>query len=391
MNSNNIKVYLVGGAVRDIVLGRPNKDLDFVVVGATRGYMECLGFDQVGADFPVFLHPKTKDEFALARMERKIEAGYKGFECEFNTEVTLEDDLERRDLTMNAMAIEVDPKILETGELVYKDDINEIIDPFNGVEDAKNGILRHTSEAFAEDPLRVLRTCRFAARYNFEVAEDTVDLMRDIVGNGEMNALPMERVYAEFEKAMMEDHPRKFFDYMNASDAFELYFDELCDWDNAGLDFAVNLNATLEERVSLLVAGFNPSETHAMLSRIKAPNHLIDTAVWSSNLEFMVVELVYDFDSVTADAKRVWETLNRFNAWKQFEKLQRIAHVHLYWGNPITFEAVRIIMEAVIAGSKVGFDDLDPKTRDKLVGKEIGEAISQRRLEVLEELNLFVS
>ena len=388
MSTNQIKVYLVGGAVRDKVLGRSSKDQDFVVVGATRGYMECMGFEQVGADFPVFLHPKTKDEFALARTERKSGSGYHGFECDFNVGVTLEEDLERRDLTMNSMAIEVDSKILETGEVFYKGDI---VDPFNGEEDAHAGILRHTSEAFAEDPLRVLRTCRFAARYNFEVADETVQLMRDIVASGEMDALPMERVYAEFERAMMEDHPRKFFDYMNFSDAFDLYFDELCDWDNTGLDFAVNLNATLEERVALLVMGFNPNETKTMLTRIKAPNHLIDTAVWSSNLEFMINEISYDYDDEPADAKRVWEALNRFNAWKHVEKLQRTAHVHLYWGNTTTFNAVRRIMEAVIAGAKVGFDDLDPNTRDKLVGKEIGEAISRKRLEVLEELNLFPS
>lgn len=386
--TTEIKVYLVGGAVRDKVLGRNSKDQDFVVVGATPKYMQGLGFEQVGADFPVFLHPKTKDEFALARTERKTAAGYHGFECVFDDSVTLEDDLLRRDLTMNSMAIEVDSEILETGEVWYEGDI---IDPFNGKEDAQNGMLRHTSDAFAEDPLRVLRTCRFAARYDFEIAQETVRLMSKIVDSGEMDALPMERVYAEFARAMMEDHPRKFFDYMNFCGAHDLYFDELQDWNNTGLDFAVNLDATLEERVALLVMGFNPHEAKDMLTRIKAPNHLIDAAVWSSNLEFMVNSINYNYFDDEATAKSVWETLNHFNAWKHVPKLQKIAHVHLYWGSTKTFKAVKAIMEAVITGSKVGFDDLDPATRDKLRGKEIGEAISQKRLQVLEELNLFPS
>ena len=389
MSSDNIKVYLVGGAVRDIVLGRPKKDLDYVVVGATPEYMLSLGFEQVGADFPVFLHPKTKDEFALARTERKTASGYHGFECDFNKEVTLEEDLERRDLTMNSMAIRVGIKALQTGELVYKDDANNIIDHFGGVQDAKDGVLRHTSDAFAEDPLRVLRTCRFAARYNFEIADATVDLMTEIVKSGEMEALPMERVYAEFERAMMEDHPRKFFDYMNRCGAHELYFDELQDWNNTGLDLAVSFNASLEERVALLVMGFRPKEVKDMLTRIKAPNQLVDIATWSSYLEFMINSI--NFPPGTMSNERLWEMMNRFNVWKNVSKLQRIAHLHLYWANNKTLKAIRIIMKAAIAGSKIGFNDLDPATRGDLEGKEIGEAISQKRLQVLEELNLFSS
>lgn len=385
-SQNNIKVYLVGGAVRDKVLGRASKDLDFVVVGATRGYMECLGFDQVGADFPVFLHPKSKDEFALARMERKTAEGYKGFECQFNTNVTLEDDLVRRDLTMNAMAIEVDAKILETGEMKL---IGDIIDPYNGQEDARNGILHHTSDAFEEDPLRVLRTCRFAARYNFEIAFDTISLMQDIVASGEMNALPMERVFAEFQKAMMEDHPDRFFHYMNQSDAYELYFAELCNWTNEGLEFGISIGATFEERVVMLLSDVDAKTAGKLLTEIKAPNHIIDAATWFGNLTCLIEDAGSDFDEPTT--KGLWKAINKVNGWRSLDKLKEVAHLHLYWGEDKTYTALRIVMIAVTAGSKVGFDDLDPKTRDSLVGKEIGEAISQRRLEVLEELNLFPS
>jgi len=388
MNSNKIKVYLVGGAVRDKVLGRESKDLDFVVVGATRGYMECLGFDQVGADFPVFLHPKSKDEFALARTERKTAAGYHGFECDFTIDVTLEDDLVRRDLTMNSMAIEVNSDILETGVMEF---IGEIIDPYNGQEDAENGILRHTSEAFSEDPLRVLRTARFAARYNFVIADETVNLMRDIVIDEEMDSLPMERVFAEFEKAMMEDHPHRFFDYLNVTDAFDLYFEELIDWNSEALAFGINLNASFEERVGLLLLDTDYIDAERILERIKAPNHLTETVLWSCNLLMMIDETSPPFFDVENISEKLWKTLNRVNAWRNIEKLQRGARIHLFDASHETRVAVQRIFAATLAGRDIGFDDLDPKTRDKLVGKEIGVAISQRRLEVIKELNLYPS
>ncbi len=386
MNSNNIKVYLVGGAVRDKVLGRESKDLDFVVVGATRGYMEGVGFEQVGAGFPVFLHPKSKDEFALARTERKTGAGYHGFDCDFNIDVTLEDDLVRRDLTMNSMAIEVNADILETGVVDF---IGDIIDPYNGQEDAEEGILRHTSEAFSEDPLRVLRAARFAARYDFDIATGTVELMRNIVASDEMESLPMERVYAEFKKAMMEDHPQKFFDYLNVTDAFDLYFNELCDWNGVALKFAINLNATFEERVAALFLDVDCRDVMSMLIYIKAPTHLLNTVLWSCKLENIIQESSPPFFDVSNLTKILWKSLEDVNAWRNVEKIQRIAHVHLYGGEEGTYAAINRIMTAVIAGAKVGFADLDPKSRDKLVGKEIAEAISQRRLKVVTELNLY--
>ena len=157
-----MREFLVGGAVRDELLGRPVKDRDWVVVGATVQDMLDRGFSQVGADFPVFLHPDSKEEFALARQERKTAPGYHGFETRFDPDVTIEEDLFRRDLTINAMA---------------KDEEGNLIDPFNGQEDLENGVLRHVSEAFAEDPVRVLRVARFAARCNFDVHADTMQLI----------------------------------------------------------------------------------------------------------------------------------------------------------------------------------------------------------------------
>jgi len=188
-----MKTYLVGGAVRDTLLGLVPKDKDYVIVGATAEDVESLiaqGYQRVGADFPVFLHPETGDEYALARIERKVGAGYNGFEAYTSPDLTIEDDLRRRDLTINAMAM--DP---ETGE---------IIDPFGGQEDLKNGVLRHVSEAFAEDPLRVLRVARFKARYGFEIHHTTFDLMKQLVDSGELDHLTRERIWVEIEKLLME-------------------------------------------------------------------------------------------------------------------------------------------------------------------------------------------
>src|SRR5499426_623012 len=178
-----MKIYQVGGAVRDELLGRAVKDRDYVVVGATPEEMERLGFKPVGKDFPVFLHPRTHAEHALARTERKSARGYKGFTVYAAPDVTLEDDLARRDLTINAIA-----KDEATGAL---------IDPFNGAADLKAGVLRHVGPAFAEDPVRILRVARFAARFGFRIAPETLELMRKMVDSGEADALVAERVWQE--------------------------------------------------------------------------------------------------------------------------------------------------------------------------------------------------
>lgn len=193
---SSIRVYEVGGCVRDILMGLEPKDVDLVVVGATEEVMLALGFEQVGKDFPVFLHPKTGDEYALARKERKTAAGYNGFSVEVDN-VSLEDDLLRRDLTINAMA---------------KDSQGNIIDPYHGQEDLKNHVLRHVSKHFAEDPVRILRIARFSARYNFSIHPDTISMMKDMVDNGEFDSLTGERVWKEFEKVLTEKNLVNFFD-----------------------------------------------------------------------------------------------------------------------------------------------------------------------------------
>jgi tRNA nucleotidyltransferase (CCA-adding enzyme) len=210
-----MKTYLVGGAVRDKLLGLPVQDRDYVVVGATPEDMTARGFKPVGADFPVFLHPQTKEEYALARTERKSGKGYKGFTVYAAPDVTLEDDLARRDLTINAMA---------------EDDAGNLVDPYGGAHDLKNGVLRHVSPAFAEDPVRILRVARFAARFSsrgFRVAPETLALMRRMVESGEVDHLVAERVWAELERALGEERPSQFFEVLRDCGALARLFAEI--------------------------------------------------------------------------------------------------------------------------------------------------------------------
>jgi tRNA nucleotidyltransferase (CCA-adding enzyme) len=210
-----MQIYLVGGAVRDKLLGLEVRDRDYVVVGATPQEMTAHGYKQVGADFPVFLHPRTKEEYALARTERKQGRGYKGFTIYAAPDVTLEDDLRRRDLTINAMAEAED---------------GTLIDPFGGAEDLRNRILRHVSPAFAEDPVRILRVARFAARYadrGFKIAGSTLTLMREMVASGEADHLVAERVWAETERALAERDPACFFRTLRECDALTRLFPEI--------------------------------------------------------------------------------------------------------------------------------------------------------------------
>ncbi len=211
-----MQIYLVGGAVRDALLGLPVKDKDYLVVGSTPEALNSQGYQQVGADFPVFLHPETQEEYALARTERKNGVGYNGFLCDFSPEVTLEQDLIRRDLTINALA--QDPTS------------GQIFDFFCGQADLEQKILRHVSPAFAEDPLRVLRVARFAARFyslGFTIADETLNLMRKMTACGELNHLTAERVWLETQKAFATDSPHIYFAVLREIGALEVLFPEL--------------------------------------------------------------------------------------------------------------------------------------------------------------------
>ena len=210
-----MKVYLVGGAVRDELLGEQPRERDWVVVGSTPAELLTQGFKQVGKDFPVFLHPDSHEEYALARVERKTAPGYTGFSVVADPTVTLEQDLSRRDLTINAIA---------------KTSDGELVDPFNGQKDIRNRVLRHVSDAFVEDPLRILRLARFAARfhhYGFTVASETLELLRTMVASGEVDALVKERIWKETESSLSTKNPEVFFEVLRDCGALAVIFPEL--------------------------------------------------------------------------------------------------------------------------------------------------------------------
>ncbi|SCB36020.1 multifunctional CCA addition/repair protein [Cupriavidus alkaliphilus] len=214
-----MQVYAVGGAIRDELLGKPSQDRDYVVVGATPAEMEAAGYRPVGKDFPVFLHPRTQEEYALARTERKTAMGYKGFAFYCEPDVTLEDDLVRRDLTINAMARAVDADGNLTGP---------VIDPHGGQRDLAARLFRHVSDAFAEDPVRILRLARFAARFHdFNVAAETMRLMREMVAAGEVDALVPERVWQELARGLMEARPSRMFEVLRECGALARLLPEL--------------------------------------------------------------------------------------------------------------------------------------------------------------------
>ncbi len=255
-----MKVYLVGGAVRDQLLDRPVKDKDFVVVGASVTDMLQAGFQQVGADFPVFLHPVTHEEYALARTERKQGHGYQGFSIHADSEVTLEEDLQRRDLTVNSLAIEVTSLTDDTPVT------GDVIDYYGGLKDIDNKILRHVSEAFKEDPLRVLRTARFYSRYydlGFTIADQTLKLMKQLVDSGELNHLSSERIWQESSRATMQTSPQIYWQQLFDIGALAEYFEPLQQaWQNGqvretvqtALYFAGQMQLNLSQRWALLMS-----------------------------------------------------------------------------------------------------------------------------------------
>jgi tRNA nucleotidyltransferase (CCA-adding enzyme) len=257
-----MKVYLVGGAVRDELLGLPVKEKDYVVVGATVDDMLAQGFKPVGKDFPVFLHPFTHEEHALARTERKTGKGYKGFVVHAAPDVTLEDDLRRRDLTINAMA---------------KGDGDVIVDPFGGREDLKRKVLRHVSEAFSEDPVRILRVARFAARFAFAVDPSTMKLMRGMVASGEADHLVPERVWQEFSRGLSERHPELMLEVLAQAGFLARSLPELPDNRDA-LRSIASRDTGLPVRFCVATWSADEVAVRALCDRLKAPNEVRELA-----------------------------------------------------------------------------------------------------------------
>ena len=317
-----MKIYVVGGAVRDGLLGLPVKDTDYVVVGAAPEEMERLGYKPVGKDFPVFLHPETHDEYALARTERKVARGYKGFAIHAAPDVTLEQDLGRRDLTINAIA---------------RDLQGNLIDPCGGERDLRAGILRHVGPAFVEDPVRILRVARFAARFGFAIAPETLALMRRMVDEGEADALVPERVWQEFAKGLMEPMPQRMFGTLAACGLLPKLFVELdlaFDVDaqgretpaNAttlrlmhGLEQAVLWKRQLEVRFALLAFAMktaNVADAVALAGRVRAPAECRDA------LSLAVLQGDAVRSALAAGADELLALLEASDAFRRPERLR---------------------------------------------------------------------
>ena len=325
-----MEIYEVGGAVRDSLLGRPVADRDWVVTGATPDEMRALGYRQVGRDFPVFLHPVTHEEYALARLERKQAAGYRGFSFDTSRAVTLEQDLARRDVTINAMA---------------RDSQGHLIDPYGGQADLAAGILRHITPAFAEDPLRVLRVARFAARFGYTVHPETLALMRTLAESGELDTLTPERVWRELERALSEPQPSHFFGVLRACGALAVLFPEIerlfsmpppasaPEAMNAGmavlsaLDRAALQSVPVATRFALLLlptarsAAPAEAQADAISQRLRVPVAMRELAV-------LVVRHRATIAAVEElDAPTLMELLSALDALRRPERLQEVLQV----------------------------------------------------------------
>ena len=307
-----MKVYAVGGSVRDELLGRPVADRDWVVVGATPDEMAARGFRAVGSDFPVFLHPETHEEYALARTERKTAPGYKGFVFHASPEVTLEEDLRRRDLTINAIA---------------RGEDGTLVDPHGGAEDIRRGILRHVSEAFGEDPVRILRVARFAARFGFAVAPETMELMHGMVRSGEADHLVPERVWQEIARGLQERLPARMVEVLRQCGALGRVLPEVDTLaaDDDGALLAARLDAStafgLPVRFACLTLGLAPGAVASLCERINAPGECRDLAALAAR-ERAAVE-----GAGALGAENLLALLERTDTFRRPDRLERLMEV----------------------------------------------------------------
>ncbi|GEN27307.1 multifunctional CCA protein [Halovibrio variabilis] len=353
-----LNVYRVGGAVRDALLGWPVYDNDWVVVGATPEAMRKRGFKPVGRDFPVFLHPETAEEYALARTERKSGHGYAGFDVHASPDVTLEEDLLRRDLTINAIAQRTD---------------GELTDPFNGQGDIEQRVLRHISSAFSEDPLRVLRTARFLARYaslGFTIAPETLALMLQVSHSGELEHLAAERVWVETEKALGEPSPEVYFTTLERCDALNVWWPELV---GEGLEKGLAALAQVPEsgsmpvahwRYAQLVSPLTTEQRDALAERLKLPNAVAQLARQAA--------LTHALLTAEFDGPQVLRWLERLDGWRKPEQVEaQLALVKV-----LAPEQVGRLKSAWQAAQEVSPQVL---IAEGYKGAALGEALRERR------------
>jgi tRNA nucleotidyltransferase (CCA-adding enzyme) len=354
-----LKIYQVGGAVRDELLGLEVKDRDYVVVGATPEELVRQGYRPVGKDFPVFLHPQTHEEYALARTERKTARGYKGFQVYAAPDVTLEQDLARRDLTINALA---------------RDEAGKLIDPFGGSADLQARVLRHVSPAFVEDPVRILRVARFAARFGFDVAPETLALMQEMVAQGEADALVPERVWQELATGLMEAAPQRMFATLSQCGALARVLPE---WRSlqedralAALDAAAKAGAPLASRWASLFAGTRPDVAAAASDRLKAPAECRELAA-------LVAAYRPALDEIRASASSVLDVLQACDAFRRPERFQGWLEVCMFDG--AAPEAVRRLQQARDAAARV-----DAGAIARAYPDDVPERLRQARIAAIE-------
>ena len=357
-----LNIYRVGGAVRDTLLGYPHHETDWVVVGGTPEEMIAEGFTQVGRDFPVFLHPDTKEEHALARTERKSRPGYHGFVVHADPTVTLEEDLERRDLTINAMAM---------------DEAGAVIDPYGGQKDLDAKILRHVSPHFVEDPLRVLRVARFAARYHhlgFTVAEETLSLMAEIVAADELPHLSAERVWVESEKALGEQHPEVYWQVLADCGALAVLLPELAvSHGIAALRRTAPHTQRADCRWAALLADLPEERAAAASERLKAPNAYSALAARVSGGRPKIKTALKDGN----ECMKLLKALDALRRGEPFEGFCE-ALVALEQNSTDAQRAVEMLQRARYAAQQVKAADFADQG---LAGPDLGEAIQEAQIE----------
>jgi tRNA nucleotidyltransferase (CCA-adding enzyme) len=415
-----MKTYAVGGAVRDALLGLAVQDRDWVVVGSTPEAMAALGYAPVGKDFPVFLHPQTREEYALARTERKTARGYKGFAVQADPSVTLEEDLARRDLTVNAMAViealAHEPPSAWTGQ---------IEDPFHGQRDLQAKVLRHVTGAFAEDPVRILRLARFAARFaDFSVADETMALMRQMVEDGEVDHLVPERVWQELAKGLMSEKPSRMFEVLRACGALKVLLPELDRlWGvpqraehhpevDTGvhmmlvMDMAAQLNAPLAVRVACLLHDLGKGTTPAdvlprhighegrsvklllkVCDRLRVPSDCKELA------EVVAREHGNIHRSDDLNAEALMRLLERCDAIRQPERFARVlqacecdARGRLGFADAAYSQASRLLKAQQAALSIETAPIAQAAAQAGLKGPQIGDRITQARVQAIRKL-----
>lgn len=362
-----MKIYAVGGVIRDALLGIPCQDADYVVVGATPELMIQAGFTPVGSDFPVFLHPKSKQEYALARTERKSGVGYKGFTFQASPEVTLEEDLSRRDLTMNAIAREVD---------LNGNQIGPLIDPYGGQTDLKEKRFRHVSPAFVEDPLRVLRLARFAARFpEFKTAPETAQLLKQLVQSNELAYLVVERIWQEISKGLLAIRPSRMLEELASCGALERLFPK--DFNRSDVlqttcqfvDSAATQGLNLPQRFAALMALIDFEQAREWFEQMKIP---------SDCRAFAEIFRIWSHTYVSQlNAQSMMVFFDRADAWRKPARLHEVFDLADCLKFPTSSWRVALkALEQVDAGEIAG-------TMPGANGELIREAIHQARLKVV--------